>query len=263
MSKLTQGSPRLKQAVQIRHALPIRVRLVLSAALFAVPLAPVWAQATEEEAPLQIVQVTGVRDPAILPYKIAYEMLSKIAGASNDRVRLLIKVVSSETGKPIPDLEIILRGDKTFEKVRMSPAGFLTIPLSQEAYDENAEFLSNKKKGALRVQFYLEPKLPAENFSYGDIADGIDAARAALTHIVPWYWRMLMPSLKGIGICYPDNKQSVLISNSAETARPAASEESHNVTEAKVYCANFSAKERGIARDSVISPASGWDPIFR
>ncbi len=75
--------------------------------------------------------------------------------------------------------------------------------------------------------------------------------------------RLLIPSIKGVGICYPDNNQTVLLSKSEEAVRPATTEETNDVTKAKVYCANFSSTERSLAKDSVISPASGWDPIFR
>jgi hypothetical protein len=264
MKKPTQRSLKLKQ-IAIRDALAIQARLVLVAALSVVPLAPAWAQTPEAqtEAPLQSVQVTGVKDPAIMPYKKVYETLNQVTKVSNGRVKFVIKVTSTETHQPIADLDISLRGEKTFEKINISPAGFITVPLSREAYEDGAEFVTNKKKGVMHVQFYLLPKLSAESFSYGEVVDSIEAARAALAEIIPWYWRLLMPSIKGVGICYPDKQQSVLISNSEEPMRPATSEELHYATEAKIYCANFSSRERGIARDSVISPASGWEPVLR
>lgn len=253
----------MKKAAKNRAAWSVGAKLALCATLSIVSLPPAWGQTPEAEAPVQSVQITGVKDPAIMPYKTAYEIMNKVASASNGRVKLLIKVLSAKTHTPIPDLDVSLRGEKTFEKLNISPSGFLTVPLSQDFYDDSAEFLTNKKKGSLSVEFYLVPKLSAENFSYGDIVDGIAAARRALAEIIPWYVRLLMPSIKGIGICYPDSNQTVSVSKSEEAVRLATAEETNEATKATVYCANFSSAERSLAKDSVISPASGWEPIFR
>jgi hypothetical protein len=253
----------MNKATIICTGFSVRATLALCATLSIVSPSPAWSQTPEPEAPVQSVQITGVRDPAIMPYKTAYEMLNKVASVSNGRVQLLIKVTSAQTRTPIPDLDISLQGEQTFEKLTISPSGFISVPLSEEIYHDRAEFLTNKKKGSLSVEFYLVPKLSGENLSYGEIVDGIQAARRALAQIIPWYLRFLMPSINGVGICYPDNHQTVLVSKSKEAVRPAATEETNSATNAKVFCANFSSTERSMARDSIISPATGWEPIFR
>lgn len=255
----------MKQTATIRQPMSVRVKLVLGAALSLAALAPAWCQTPEPEpeAPMQSVLVSGVRDPAIMPYKQAYELLNKIAAVSKGHVQVLIKVTSSASRLPLPDLELSLRGEKTFEKLSISPSGFITVPLSRDVYDDNAEFLTNKKKGSLHVDIYLVPKLSAEALSYGEIVDAIDAARSALAQLVPWYVRLVMPSIKDISICYPDNKQAVSVSNSAEAVRFANSEETSVMTRGKVFCAHFSSTERTIRRDSILTPASGWEAFFR
>lgn len=255
----------MKQTATIRQPMSARAKLVLGAALSLA--APAWCQTPEAEpepaAPVQSVLVSGVRDPAIMPYKQAYELLNKIAAVSNGHVQVLIKVTSSASRQPLPDLEVSLRGEKTFEKLSISPSGFLTVPLNRDAYDDKAEFLTNKKKGSLHVDIYLAPKLSAEALSYGEIVDAIEAGRSALAQLVPWYVRLVMPSIKEVSICYPDNKQAVAVSNSAEAVRFAHSEETSVMTHAKLFCAHFSSTERAIRRDSILTPASGWEALFR
>jgi hypothetical protein len=185
-----------------------------------------------------------------------------VADSSHGRVLFLIKVTSEKTHAPFTDLEIALQGDNTFEKLAISPEGFLTVPLSQAAYDDHADFLTNKKKGTLRVEFFLVPALGGEHFSYADVSSSIDSARAVLARILPWYVRLLIPSIKQVGICYPDKTQVVSISGSTEAARAASAEETDPVTEAKVYCAKFSLSERTMTPDSHIAPAGGWVPVY-
>lgn len=235
---------------------------ICMAALCLAALSPAWAQTPEADVPEQNVQIVSVRDPAIMPYKAAYETLKKVADSSHGRVRFVIKVTSEKTHAPFTDLEITLQGDKTFEKLAISPEGYLTVPLSQAAYDDHADFLTNKKKGTLRVEFFLVPALAGESFSYADVSSSIESARAALAQILPWYVRLVMPSVKQIGICYPDKTQVVSISGSAEAVRAATAEETDPVTEAKVYCAKFSSSERGLGQESMIAPAGGWVSVY-
>jgi hypothetical protein len=226
-------------------------------------LTPAWAQQPEEDVPSQSVQVVGVRDPAMLPYKTAHDILTKIAGASDGRVGVLIKVVSAQSRQPFPDLHISLQGDNFFENVSVSTDGLITVPISQAAYDGNAEFLTNKKKGALHIELYLVPVLAPDSMTYGDITASIDAARRAMRQLVPWYLRMLAPSIDTIGICYPDNGRSIAISGAAELGRAASTEAKSQVTDGKVFCASFSSIEHGLTKGSIISPPVGWEAIFQ
>jgi hypothetical protein len=252
----------LSQRANPRILLSIHTRFIFFITL-GMALTPTWAQQAQEAVPSQSVQVVGVRDPAMLPYKTAHDILAKIAGASDGRVRVLIKVVSAESRQPFPDLHISLQGDDFFENVSVSTDGLVTVPISQAAYDGNAELLTNKKKGSLHVEIYLVPVLASDGMTYGDITASIDAARRAMRQLVPWYLRMLAPSIDSLGICYPDNGQSIAISRAAESLRAAFTEAKSPVTDAKVFCASFSSIEHGLTKDSIISPPVGWEAIFQ
>ncbi|NRR29268.1 hypothetical protein HSX11_03620 [Oxalobacteraceae bacterium] len=212
--------------------------------------------------PVPSIQVTGVRDPAILPYKTAYDFLSKVRSASEDHVQLQIRVLSSKSKEPLPGLDISLVGEHTFEKLKISPDGFITVPMSREALVDNAEFVTNQKKGALQVHFFLVPKLPPDNIKYADVVRTIKAAQAARVVIFPWYMRILIPSINGIGLCYADPAQAVTIRDNTETLR-AANTEDTGILGRKVYCASFNEKEKNIDQASLIIPAAGWETMFR
>lgn len=210
----------------------------------------------------QSVEVTAVRDPDILPYKIAYETIKKIRDASKDRVQILFRITAAKSHLPLHDLNIYLDGPATHEKVEISPSGFVNVPLSQAAYADGAEFVTNKKKGSLNVSIFLIPKFPAAEIKYADIADTVQAARAAIKEIVPWYWRLFMPSIHGIGICYPTQDQTVLIRGNEEVSRAANSDDT-DMLKSKVYCAKFPEKEASLAKENLIVPPDGWQAIFQ
>ena len=230
-----------------------------------IALPPSWAQEAQPQqaVPLQGVQVVGVRDPAMMPYKTAHELLTRIASASDGRVRVLVRAVSAESRQPFSDLHISLQGENFFENVAVSPNGLITVPVSQAAYEGNADFLTNKKKGALNVDIHLVPVLASENLTYGDITASIGAARLAMRELVPWYLRLLAPSIDAVGICYPDKGQSVSISKAPGLPRPALTEAKSPTTGGKMFCASFSLTEQGLAKDSTLSLPLGWEAIFQ
>ncbi|QYF92052.1 hypothetical protein KY495_14880 [Massilia sp. PAMC28688] len=244
----------------IRHAI---------GSLFAVfcTLSP-WLAAQESqphgdgEAPIQSIQVNGVRDPAMLPYEAIYSMLSKVAQVSDGKVDMAIKVVSAKTMQPMPDLEVALQGDKDFEKLPSTPDGFLTVPLSQARVDDKAVFLTNKKKGSLKVEFFFVPRLPAGPLRLGDIADSIAAVRQSRKLVVPWYLRPFFPSISEVRLCYPDGKQHVTIADGTPVVRRADIEQKSYITREQMFCASFNIAEASAARDKLITLPQGFSALF-
>lgn len=217
---------------------------------------------TDTETPAQTVQVTGVRDPVMLPYEKAFDTLTRINKVSDGKMDMLIRVVSAQTNQPLPDLEVGLQGNVNQEKLTLSPDGFLTVPLSQSRLDDKAVFVTNKKKGSLKVEYFFVPKLPKDSFRFGDIAASIAAANRAREEVMPWYLRLLSPSIKEVLICYPNDKNEISVFNGAAAERPAVDEQRSSLVKSIVYCARFNEDETVAARNSVVTPAPGWKALF-
>ncbi|MFZ6766621.1 hypothetical protein ACO0LM_06000 [Undibacterium sp. Di26W] len=210
---------------------------------------------------LQSVEVKAIRDPAILPYKTAYELISKVRAASKDKVQILIRITSAKSHAPVPNLNIYLDGKATHQQLQISPSGFITVPLDQAAYADGAEFVTNQKKGSMEVNILLLPKLPQDVFKYADISESIEAARLAIKELVPWYLRLFMPSVDGVGICYADQNQTVLVKGSEEV-HLAANSDATDPLKNKLHCAKIAAKDAAKEKDNLILPATGWQAIF-
>jgi hypothetical protein len=219
------------------------------------------ADVAAEDIP-QTVTVHGVRDPAIAPYADAYRMLGTVREASGGKVDLLIRLLSATSLQPIPDLELSLRGETISEKLRLSPDGFLEVPLDKRYLDDRAEILTNKKKGSVRVEFYFVPKLPQEGITYGDMAASIGAAKRAVKEIVPWYLRMLGSSIDKVRLCYPDEGRQIGLSRGESATRPASSAQKSMLTKETVYCAAFDAREVASAQDTIVTAPLGWVALF-
>ena len=224
--------------------------------------APVVATEPASDATLQVIQVNGVRDPAMMPYEKAFDMLTKIEKVSSGKMEMAVRIVSAQNMLPMPDLEISLRGDSTFETLPLSRDGFLTVPLRQELLADKAVFLTNKKKGSVKAEYFFVPKLPKEQLRFGHMADSIAAAKRARAQVVPWYLRPLVPAIQGIRLCYPDNKQQITVTNGTAAMRPATAEQKSMLTKETVFCAAFDGAETEAAKDTLVTLPAGWIPLF-
>jgi hypothetical protein len=111
------------------------------------PAAATASQPAETTAPA--IEVKALRDPAIMPYKQAYEMLTGIQKATQDKVKVIIRVLASGTRQQIPDLQIRLESNENRWPVPVSDKGIIDVPVIAKAYTEGAEFVTNQKKAVL------------------------------------------------------------------------------------------------------------------
>jgi len=225
-------------------------------------LACVPAQA-DETAPdaSQAIKVEGVRDPALVPYQRGYEMAKHVREAAEGRVQLLFRVLSAKTKQPIPGLQITIEGSTSHGSLDISPDGFFSIPLDEEAVRDRAEFVTNQKRGTLALAVVLKPQLPREGLRYSMIVDSIQGARRTLHEIVPWYLRLFTPRVRGVGICYLQTGAGVEIRGNATVHRQADKVDTDEL-DRTVYCAPFAGDEHELTGDSLLIPSAGWEPIF-
>ena len=227
-----------------------------------VPMGLAHAQAIAiEDPPAQGVEVKGVKDPALMPYRKAYDLVTGVGQAGGRLVELLIRVTSTESHQPMPDLGLRLVGENTDARVPISPAGFVDLPLNKAFYADNADIVANMPKKALEVDVNVVPRLPAGEIRFADLVEATSAGQAAIARIVPWYVRLVMPSLHGVSLCYPAAGQEVALGG-AEQATRMASEISTDPNRVKVFCANFTVKEAASSPQTLLKPPEGWQALY-
>jgi len=209
----------------------------------------------------QIVEVKQMKHPAMMPYRKAYDLLSKVDEAGAHRLHAVFRVTSQQSHQAVPDLRIAIEGENTHLRVAVSASGLIELPFDQAAYADDADVVANMPKTALDVGFFVVPELPAGKIRYVDLAESVSAAQSAIARIVPWYMRLLTSSIKGVGLCYPDDGHAVSIEGAPEEAR-AAREPDLDVAGNKVFCAKFSATEALEDKGHLVVPQAGWEAIF-
>jgi hypothetical protein len=107
----------------------------------------------------------GVRDPAMMPYAQAYDILTRVGKADDGR---------------------------------------LTVPLDGKYVADKADFVTNKKNGSIKAHMILVPLLPRENLTHADLGASLAAARLAIAELMPWYLRLLFGRVHQVRLCYPE-----------------------------------------------------------
>ena len=209
----------------------------------------------------QIVEVKQAKNPAMMPYRKAYELLSKVDEVGAHRLRAVFRITSPQSHQALPDLRVAIEGENTHLRVAVSASGLIELPFDQAAYADDADLVANMPKKALDVGFFVVPDLPAGRIRYVDLAESVSAAQTAVARIVPWYMRLLTSSIKGVGLCYPDDGRAVSIEGAPEEVR-AAREPDLDAAGNKVFCARFSATEASADKGRVVVPQAGWEAIF-
>ena len=169
-------------------------------AVFLLYALPVWAEPEDLPQQIERVEVRAVRDPAMMPYKDAYSMLSKFQSTDKyDRLDLKVMVISKD--KTIKPSAIALRlvGDTLDVPITVAVDGRVQVPLLPEALLDNAEIVSNQPKKSLEAHAEFVIRLPVtQRYSYREVMGVLPQADQALREFVPWYLRWLAPSFSAV-----------------------------------------------------------------
>ncbi|MEY4730031.1 MAG: hypothetical protein RL020_1189 [Pseudomonadota bacterium] len=156
---------------------------------------PSFAQTQVAPQQIEKIEVKGLRDPGMMPYKEAYAYLQKINANPHDKIAVRMRVVPVDKNLSLRDIKITLQGDKTSRVIPIADDGLIEVPLEKALIEDNAEFISNQKKNSLQVHVNVDVLLPSNGaLRYRYLSDALNQARDSVKSIVPWYVRWLVPN---------------------------------------------------------------------
>lgn len=157
------------------------------------------------EPPMQSIQISGMRDPALLPYADVV-MLRKVFSAASDgtTIRPGIKVSSRRDGQPVKNLRVTFAAEGRETELPLK-SGYVLLSELPETGDAQAEFLTNQRKGSLRMEILLTVELKdAQHFSLGELTRAIDDGKRIRRSLLPWYLRLIVPKFDRAAVCFAD-----------------------------------------------------------
>lgn len=178
-------------------------RLSIIATLLAMA-APSFAQ--DSAAPAQVtaetVKVSSIRDPALQPYRRmvrgldAWEEKRALAPNASLRFELLTldgKMVAAD------GVQLRLAGNKVDIPLPLDADATFVLPRSQEAYDDEADLISNRKKDHIRWRPRVRtPGVPENARRLGDLRLECEIQQAVRKEEIPLMYRIGAAAAGGI-----------------------------------------------------------------
>lgn len=194
------------------------LRLAPWAAALGVALQIVFGNASAQtlediKADLPRIEVTAIRDPALMAYKDVVMMRKVFAQWEKTSIRAGLKVVNTSTGKAPHNLRVSFSADGKTTDIPLR-SGFILLDELPASDDPEAEFVSNMRKGTLKMKILLV--LHTKNVAQvrmGDVAKAIEVGNDARGQL-PWYLRLVVPKFEGASACFADATGTVKIGTS-------------------------------------------------
>lgn len=170
-------------------------RLTIIATLLAMA-APAFAQdSTPPQAPptAEKVEVSSIKDPELMPYRRmvrgldAWEEKRALAPKADLRFELWTK-----DGKPAQaeGLQLRIAGDTVNIALPLDANGTFVLPRSQEAFDDQADLVSNRKKAEIRWRPHVRtPGVPSNARRLGDLRLECEVGVAVRREEIPLLYR--------------------------------------------------------------------------
>lgn len=172
-------------------------------ALVLVLSGPAWAQVTAPDAGTETkVEVSGVKDPELRPYRImsrGLDAFDKHHGlAPSASLRFELKNEDGTTRSP-DGLALRLSGDTVDLPLALDSDATFILPRSQEAYDDNADLVLNRKKSRMRWRPRVRsPGVPENVRRLGDMRLECEVAWAVMKDEIGIVMRSAMAVVGGM-----------------------------------------------------------------
>ena len=165
------------------------------------------------EQPVQVVQISGTRDPALLPYADVVMLRSVFAEAPGaGAIRAGIKVSSKQDGGKVENLHVNFAANGKQTELPLK-SGFVLLSELPTSEDPKAEFLTNKRKGSLRIEILLTVELKdSQHFTLGELARTMEQGNKIRSTVLPWYLRLVVPKFQRADVCFaaPGGSASII-----------------------------------------------------
>lgn len=207
---------------------------LLLAALCAPSITQAGDQVPPPATPVQRVEVVAARDSEWASYRHAYKAAATFATHTRNRpliqAHMQIRPLAPES--PLQGMKLELAGDSTRVDISVDDLGRATIPMSKQAYDEDAVLRLNRRKGAYYFsgRYSIKPR--------GDGVYDVAELRAACEQLIGaqresgYRLRLIGKNCAGVKFSYPADSgpaaAAVLQVRGADgAARPVAVTDGH------------------------------------
>ena len=201
------------------------------------------------------VSVTGIKSPIEVPYQRAYDATKKVLAASSGLTDLVFKLRDKD---PVATpMRVSVEYGETSTPLKLDPSNGFVLTPDDVAAAQNATLVVNRQRHTISVEVDLRPHPPTAPLSIADTARLIEAARAARAALVPWYARIVTPTVKTVRVCSMDKTAQFVLRGADGTEVALAPMHADDVYGRPATCADMpdSPSGRQLASSVLVAPA--------
>jgi hypothetical protein len=227
-------------------------------------LSSLWVFSHAQEAPttpsaLPSVTVAALKSPLEFPYRRAYDATTKVLVASGGLVDLVFKLhdkavnatnklrLTVEYGEQVTDIP--LDGNNSF-----------TLIPDADAAAQSAQLVVNRHSKEVGVEVDMQPNVKAfkgEKLTVADMDRLIQAGRAARSSLLPWYARVVTPTVNSVRICSTQTSARFALRGEGGAEAPLNSKSALDVLGRAASCIDFNGDRDDYAASSVVIVPDG------
>lgn len=175
--------------------------MLISMLRYCVALAvSIAAFAAAADVSLEGVTVIGLKSPLAVPYERAYDITRKAVAASGGLAELVYRLRDKAPSAREKLALTVEYRDKVIPVDLDAQGGFILQP-DAEAAAEKAVLVVNRRRQEVVLSVEIRPRAVAGPLSVSDLDELIVGGRAARASLLPWYARVVTPTINGVRMC--------------------------------------------------------------
>jgi hypothetical protein len=156
------------------------------------------------------VNIVSTRDPTWIKYRQVRDVIRQYEnyGKPKQFIAPFIRVSPKQKNESMAGLEVQLVGDSFRQILQVDELGYITVPESKIAYDEDAEFFLNRHSGTFNLAYNVSiKKNKDELYSPANLKEACAQIKSFLSDVNGTVHRLIMLTKKctGVQIVYSGN----------------------------------------------------------
>jgi hypothetical protein len=206
---------------------------------------------------LRQVNVVGLKSPLEFPYQRAYDAMNKVASASKGMTELVL-VLRDKSTAAANKLRLTLEyGDKVID-IPLDAGSAFTLKPDPEAASQSAILVVNRRPQEVGIQVDIRPHVNGDHFTMADVDQMILAGRAARASLLPWYARLVTPTINAMRFCSTQTDEKFLMRDDQGIETPLQSIAARDLLDRPATCVDLGGVRDGYAQTSQLMGPPGF-----
>lgn len=205
---------------------------------------------------LQQVNIVALKSPLEFPYQRAYEATQKVLKASDGLTDLVFKL-HDKSSDSTRKLRLTLEYGESVIDIPLDEQYSFTLMPDAEVAAKPATLVINRRSQDVAVEVDIRPKVQAERITVADIDQLIRAGRTARATLLPWYARLITPTINSVRVCSTHPTAQFALRDDSGGESPLRSKSAPDLYGHPASCVDFYGERDAYVASSVLIAPKG------